>query len=126
MPPPKMSHCRRGHPFDEENTRIQAGKRVCRRCIADRAKKYYHEKGLKDKRDKQADRAAWRRYYRADPEKHRARNEAERIAADDNYIASLIADKNRELRKAARNFPELIAAYRAQLKLKRLIHERSE
>lgn len=31
------THCKRGHPFDEENTRIdKKGRRVCRTCASDR------------------------------------------------------------------------------------------
>lgn len=27
-----QTHCKRGHPFTEENTRIRSGKRICRTC----------------------------------------------------------------------------------------------
>lgn len=126
MPVPRKSHCQRGHPFDEANTRIQAGKRVCRRCIADRAKARYHKLGGYQCRDKAKCAENWKEYYKRCPQKHRERNKAERVGVTDNYIISLIADEHKELRKAARNTPELIAAYKAQLKLKRLIHERSK
>ena len=55
----RSATCRRGHAFDEANTRIQQGNRVCRRCIADRAIERYHALGLKDKRNKAKDRETW-------------------------------------------------------------------
>lgn len=38
--PEPITHCKAGHLFDEQNTRWHKGKRHCRRCHADRAKKY--------------------------------------------------------------------------------------
>ena len=121
----RFTHCRRGHAFDEANTRIQAGQRVCRRCIADRAAKRYHDLGLKDKRNKPRDREVWRASYKRDPQKHRDRNTKERAALSDAYVLTLIADQHKELRAASKGTP-LVNAYRAQLQLKRLIHERSK
>jgi len=30
----RQTHCKRGHPFDEENTYRNKGKRYCRACLA--------------------------------------------------------------------------------------------
>lgn len=122
----RSTHCRRGHAFDEANTRIQQGNRVCRRCIADRSKAWYHAHGGHGRRDKQQTRENWRGYYWRNPAKHRDRNTAERVTLTDNYILTLIADQHKELRGHARSIPALINAHRAQLQLKRLIHERSK
>lgn len=42
----RKTHCLRGHPFDEENTRIYRGSRGCRKCAALHAKRYRREKTL--------------------------------------------------------------------------------
>ena len=41
------THCKHGHPFDEENTytRPKSGNRDCRKCIADRIRKSKQRKG---------------------------------------------------------------------------------
>jgi hypothetical protein len=31
----RQTHCKHGHPFSEDNTRVYAGKRVCRTCARD-------------------------------------------------------------------------------------------
>lgn len=41
-----QTHCKHGHEFTEENTRISNGKRVCRACIARRVKEHYKRKSL--------------------------------------------------------------------------------
>lgn len=38
----KKTHCKRGHPFDEENTSFEPkyNRRVCRQCVRDNQNKY--------------------------------------------------------------------------------------
>lgn len=40
-PHPRKTHCKRGHPFDEGNTRVWRGKRSCRACQAKRDSEKY-------------------------------------------------------------------------------------
>jgi hypothetical protein len=42
------THCKRGHEFTPENTRLYAGARWCRACARERARRLYHEQ--KDQR----------------------------------------------------------------------------
>ncbi|QIS38654.1 HNH endonuclease signature motif containing protein [Clavibacter capsici] len=39
----RQVECVRGHPFDEENTRLHRGKRSCRQCKRDRSRQYWAE-----------------------------------------------------------------------------------
>lgn len=120
------THCSHGHEYTEANTYRLGRKRYCRACGAKRSLERYHAKGIKDKRNKTRDREVWRGYYRRYREKNLARNAADVVAMTDNYVLTLIADNDKRLRSAARSTPKLISAYRAQLQLKRLIHERSK
>ena len=44
----KSAYCKRGHPFDEENTHVLPnGHRRCRKCQAENAQKYRERKSLK-------------------------------------------------------------------------------
>lgn len=36
----RKTHCKHGHPFDEENTYVHDGRRICRTCNRDRTKRY--------------------------------------------------------------------------------------
>src|SRR5207247_883193 len=36
-----ITHCPKGHPYDEANTMIHQGKRVCRKCNAERVAEIY-------------------------------------------------------------------------------------
>lgn len=38
------THCPKGHPYDEANTRHYRGGRLCRRCSADRSLRAYHRR----------------------------------------------------------------------------------
>lgn len=38
-----LTHCRRGHEFTEENTRLYQGRRYCKACHAENTLRYYHE-----------------------------------------------------------------------------------
>ena len=41
----RKTHCKRGHEFTEENTRIEKGdKRICRKCASIRCLAFYHNK----------------------------------------------------------------------------------
>ena len=40
----KKSHCKHGHEFTPENTRIYKGKRNCRECLNNNTKAYYERK----------------------------------------------------------------------------------
>ena len=47
------THCKRGHPFDEENTGYKPnGARVCKECRAVSARKYYYRKGRERRRQR--------------------------------------------------------------------------
>lgn len=37
----RKTHCVHGHPFDEENTHVWNGNRICRTCARNRARGYY-------------------------------------------------------------------------------------
>lgn len=123
---PLISHCKRGHLYDAMNTRMQQGKRVCRKCVALRALERYHRLGLNALRDKERTREQWRAYYHRDPQKHIDRHTRERLTLSDNYIISLIADEDPSLRNAARKHPAVIELVRAQVTLNRAINERSK
>lgn len=44
VPQVPITHCKRGHEFTPENTRIRkAGERSCKACCRERANRYYHE-----------------------------------------------------------------------------------
>ena len=38
------THCPQGHPYDEENTARRNGRRYCRACQRERAKRYYYRR----------------------------------------------------------------------------------
>lgn len=40
----RKTHCKHGHPFDEDNTWFEGHWRRCKACIRDRARRYYHER----------------------------------------------------------------------------------
>lgn len=37
------THCPQGHPYDEQNTLAQGGRRYCRECMRERCRRYYHQ-----------------------------------------------------------------------------------
>lgn len=41
---PLVTHCYRGHEYDEANTRWENGRRRCRKCVALNAKASYHRR----------------------------------------------------------------------------------
>jgi hypothetical protein len=44
----RQTHCKQGHPFDEENTQVMAtGHRRCRECGRAAARRYYHRKAAR-------------------------------------------------------------------------------
>lgn len=40
------THCRHGHPFDETNTRLYQGERICRTCSSERQARYRANKQI--------------------------------------------------------------------------------
>ena len=40
----RKTECKHGHKFTPENTRVSAGKRICRSCAKERARRYREEK----------------------------------------------------------------------------------
>lgn len=42
----QMTHCRRGHPFDEANTHYYRGQRVCRACAREKATQERRARGI--------------------------------------------------------------------------------
>jgi len=48
------THCKRGHPFNEVNTRIVEGQRTCNKCVSDKemARARYHIMGKCKCKDK--------------------------------------------------------------------------
>lgn len=82
----EITHCKRGHPYTEENTlwRQKEGEapyRSCRKCNRERAKRWYydnHEKAIAiasawQKAHPEANCARVKRYYRQNPELFKAR-----------------------------------------------------
>ncbi len=51
-----ITHCPKGHPYDEANTMLNDGKRVCRKCNADRVAGIYASE-TPDQREKRRQRA---------------------------------------------------------------------
>ncbi len=79
-----ITHCPKGHPYDEANTMIHQGKRVCRRCNADRVAEIFASETPEE-------REARRLYARSQYEKNR--EDPSYKAAAREYYDAHIAEK---------------------------------
>lgn len=70
------THCPQGHPYDETNTHLYDGKRVCKQCTYDRSKAHR-------KADPERHREAVRRYKERNPEVSREYRKANREQIND-------------------------------------------
>ena len=46
----RLTHCKRGHEFTDENTYVWRGNRHCRACMRKRSKEYYERKKARDQK----------------------------------------------------------------------------
>ncbi len=101
----KITHCPRGHTYDETNTAMNQGKRICRQCNADRATVNFRKLTAEEREQLRQQR---REYYVRTKEERRvttrqytAEHKEEKRAYDLNYRAQGRARANKAERRLA-------------------------